>query len=224
MSPFDLKRAGVTANPGVLIGAAFGAVFVVANSGAPVPAGAGGAIKGAGVVAVLAVLWAQARTRRASTGEVVAHRPGFGRAFWLVVAGEVVIGAAGLVGLRLAGAPQQVNVAWIAVVVGAHFVALAVVWRDIGISTVGAVMAMAGLAGLAMAAAGTADVWIPTISGVVSGFALLTGSLAASVSTRGGAQYSNASTSSQHRPDRTSHHAETVNHASQATPRRPSRQ
>lgn len=59
MSRSVLTRSAATVNPGVLIGTGFGLIFLVANSGAPLPTPAGSAIKGAGCIAVLAVLWAQ---------------------------------------------------------------------------------------------------------------------------------------------------------------------
>jgi hypothetical protein len=184
MSRSRLKRSPAPVNPGVLVGAAFGFIFVAANSDAPMPAAAGAAIKGVGGVAFLAVLLAQLRPGRVGTGDV--GRPDLGRTFRVVVAAEVVVGGIGLAGLRLGGEPWQANVAWIAVVVGAHFLALAALWRDIGIFVVGAVMMMVGVAGLVMAAIGTAVAWIPSISGVVSGCTLLAGSLAASVWTPSG--------------------------------------
>lgn len=173
-------------NPGVLIGTGFGLVFLLVNSAAPLPAAVGFAVKGVGGLAVLAVLWAQWHPCRVETREVAVYRPDMGRPFRLVVAAEVVIGGAGLAGLRLGGAPWQANVAWIAAIVGAHFLALAVVWRDLGIAAVGAVMMTAGLAGLALAATSTAVAWIPAISGLTSGFALLLSSLAVSAWPRRG--------------------------------------
>lgn len=95
-----------------------------------------------------------------------------------------MIGGAGLAGLRLGGAPWQANVAWIAAMVGAHFLSLAVVWHDAGTAVVGAVMTTVGCLGLALAATQTIVVWIPSISGVISGFTLVAGSLAASISAR----------------------------------------
>lgn len=173
-------RFTVPANPGVLIGAGFGLVFLLANSGAPLPAAAGVAVKGVGGLALVAVVWAQLHQRAPGSGDIDIHRPDLGRPFRMVVAAEIVIGGAGLAGLRLGGAPWQANVAWIAAIVGAHFLALAGVWRDLGIAAVGSVMTTVGVTGLVLAVAGTALAWIPAISGLISGFALLLGCLAAS--------------------------------------------
>lgn len=181
MSPPSPKHIPVTANPGVLVGAAFGVLFLVFNSGAPLPVAVGVAVKGVAAAAAVAVLWAQLSPHRPRAGDLVAQRSGLGRPFRLVVVAEVAIGAAGLAALRSGGAHWQANVAWIAAVVGVHFLALAIIWRDLGISVVGSVMAIVGVAGLAMAAAGIAVAWIPAVSGVTSGFTLVVGSLAASI-------------------------------------------
>src|SRR3954447_6018192 len=151
MSLFDPGRQPIIANPGVLVGAGFGTIFVLGNSGAPMPPSTGAALKVACVVAALTVLLATA-LRRSHPQRFGTDQNPFGRAFRLVLAAEVLVGVAGLLSLRLAGAPDQANVAWTALVVGGHFLALAVVWQDIGIAVVGAVMATVGLTGLTLVA------------------------------------------------------------------------
>ncbi len=137
-------------------------------------------MKCVGGLLVVAVMLGQWRRRADDSGDVTLHRPDLGRAFRLVVAAEIAVGAAGLACLRLVGAPWQANVAWIAAVVGAHFLALAVVRHDSGIPIVGTVMTTVGVTVLTLAGTGTVVAWIPAISGLASGFALLFGSPAAS--------------------------------------------
>ena len=104
----------------------------------------------------------------------------YGRRFWWVVFAEVALLIAGLQVMRLTGAPTQANVAWIAFVVGLHFVALAFVWRETSIGTLGTIVLLLGAAGLAPSAT-SAMAWVPLLSGVCSGFVLLAGSLGAVV-------------------------------------------
>jgi hypothetical protein len=73
---------------------------------------------------------------------------------------------------RVFDAPEA-GVAWIAFVVGVHFIALARVWRAPHITWPGVALAVLGLAGLVMAALGASDVAIATVSGVGSGIVLL---------------------------------------------------
>lgn len=102
----------------------------------------------------------------------------YDRGFWLIVAAEVALFQAGFQVLRALDAPPQASVGWIALVVGAHFVAFARLWREPSIAAVGVIVFALGAAGLAMSnTSGVA--WAPFVSGVLSGFVLLTGCLAA---------------------------------------------
>jgi hypothetical protein len=103
-----------------------------------------------------------------------------------------VLLVAGLEVLRLASAPTQANVAWIALVVGLHFVGFAFVWKDSSIAVSGTVLFLLGVAGLALTATAARE-WVPLVSGVCSGFSLLAGSSWA------GFQYAHAE-QSHHRP------------------------
>lgn len=89
---------------------------------------------------------------------------------------ELVLLIVGLQAVRVAGAPTQANVAWIALVVGLHFIAFAFVWREASIAVPGAIVFLLGVAGLALSAT-SANEWVPLVSGVCSGFVLLVGSL-----------------------------------------------
>jgi hypothetical protein len=156
---------------GSLIGAVFGLVFVEVNAGA-LPTGIGIVVRVLGVVALLMVLVALRRPARA---EAVA-RPsdgGFGRGYWLVVAGEVI---AIMAGVRLLSGPMDTpdaGVAWVATVVGLHFVALAVVWTRRFFHVLGAVIALCGVIGLALALAGSPTAAVATVGGILPGALLL---------------------------------------------------
>jgi hypothetical protein len=151
---------------GSLIGAAFGLVYVEVNA-APLPSAAAATVRVAAAAAFAAVLarLAVGRSEPAPAG-------GFGRGYWLVVALEalgIVAGSAVLRSLELAHA----TVAWVSVVVGVHFVALAEIWRLPLFRWLGAAIAVCGGAALAAAAAGAGDALVSTAGGVVPGALLL---------------------------------------------------
>lgn len=186
MSSRTNQRFLVPARIGTIIGSAFGVVFVLVNSGAPLPSVASWALRLAGLACLVWILAPHA-TRSPSSG-----RPGrgndsrFGAAFWLVVAAEVIVGELGLFEMHSAHAPWQANVAWVATVVGAHFGFLAWIWREPGLGIVAAFLTVLGVLGLVLAATATAVVWIPAISGVTSGLVLLSGGLLTSTASRDG--------------------------------------
>jgi hypothetical protein len=101
----------------------------------------------------------------------------FARRCWLIVAGELALIGIGLGALRALGAPHQANVAWIALIVGLHFIAFRVagLWGNIVVRAAAALVAF-GLAGLGLAAASEAG-RTSFVSGVLSGFVLLSGSI-----------------------------------------------
>ncbi|MBB5965669.1 hypothetical protein [Planomonospora venezuelensis] len=172
---------------GMLIGAVFGTVFVVVNANSPLDATAGAILRGAAVLGLagVVVMWFLA-VRRIKTGAVRAAGPDttgpgaagrfFGLRYAFIVAAEAVLLFGGIAVLRVWERPEQTNVAWIAFVVGVHFVALAPVWGQRSILVVGVVLALLGTAGLIMAAT-SAVAWVPFVSGVLSGAVLLAGSL-----------------------------------------------
>ncbi|WP_106402260.1 hypothetical protein [Actinocorallia populi] len=158
---------------GLVIGATFGLVWVEVNAGAaPSPVDLVLRVLGALVFAgILAALW-RARGPRPAGG---AQRPGFGRGFWLVVAVEAIAFFGGNLLLNgPLGLPEGV-VAWIAVVVGVHFVALARVWGERSVGWVGGGVALLGAVGLGMAVAGVSDDGIALTAGVGTGIVLLGG-------------------------------------------------
>lgn len=159
---------------GLLIGAAFGTTFVLANAGEPLPATAGIALRTAAILCLAAVVVAAFRTNRPGNRE---GRPGwFGPKFGLVVTAEFALIFGGIALLRAWDAPQECNVAWIALIVGLHFIALAPVWKEPAIAVPGVLLTGLGTTGLVMAAMSQVD-WVPFVSGALSGAVLLGGSL-----------------------------------------------
>ncbi|MFC4060060.1 hypothetical protein ACFOWE_17275 [Planomonospora corallina] len=98
--------------------------------------------------------------------------------YLVIVAIEVVLLFGGIAALRVLERPEETNVAWIALIVGVHFVALGPVWKNRSIMLPGAVLTVLGLAGLAMTFT-SALPWVPFVSGVLSGATLLAGCLTA---------------------------------------------
>lgn len=155
---------------GSLIGGVFGLVFVLVNT-ASVPTGFAVLLRVLGVVAFVAVLVAAGRTGRSM---VAPHASGgFGREYWLVVAAEVLAIALGLALLNGPLDTPQAAVAWISFVVGAHFLALAVVWKQSLFHWLGAALLLCGALGLVLAATGSDTSAIDLMGGVLPGAILL---------------------------------------------------
>ncbi|MFD3687113.1 hypothetical protein ACFWTE_20115 [Nocardiopsis sp. NPDC058631] len=161
---------------GFLVGAGFGLAFVLANSGpplAPTVALVLRVLAVAALVAVIALVVAIGR-KPAAEPDPDAPRMRFGVFFGVVLVIEAVALFGGIQVLRMLDAPMQANVAWIALVVGLHFLPLARHWRSRSFVFVAAYMSVLGLAGLVMAFAGYPE-WVPFVSGVVTGAGMLTG-------------------------------------------------
>lgn len=171
---------------GILVGATGGLVFVFANAHSPLDAAASVTLRILAATILIALVALGVFVRHSSHDRDAPERRDvkqqesswFGRGFWLIVAGEFVLFQAGFQLLRVSGSPPESRVAWIAVVVGVHFVAFARLWREPSLALLGAILTVLGIAGLAMSSTSAVD-WAPFVSGVVSGFVLLTGSLAA---------------------------------------------
>ncbi len=162
---------------GLLIGAVFGAVFVVVNAQSPLNPVAVILLKVAACLAaagVLAMWFVSARRERSADG---VQQNMFSRGYLVVVAAEVILLFGGIRMLAIWGRPEEGNVAWVALVVGVHFIALAPIWKEWGIAVPGVLLTVLGAAGLVLAST-TAVVWVPFVSGVLSGVVLLTGSVA----------------------------------------------
>ena len=175
-SPASAAPASTPAAPGQrlgsLIGGIFGLIYVEANAGALPDPGAPALQIAAGVAfAGLVALLALARGSRPPVSPEAGD--GFGRRYWLVVAGEVAAIFAGFVVLHgPAGLPNAV-VAWVSVVVGVHFLVLAAIWRLRLFRYLGAAIALCGVAGLTAAGAGAPAAVIATVGGVLPGVLLL---------------------------------------------------
>ena len=181
MTPPSVHRQTALA---CLIGGGFGLDFVLPNAGAPLARAAAEVLR-VGSVALFAALllsialnWRRSRRARRSPGASAGRgRNLFGAGYWLVVVAEVALIAGGRAAVAALHGPQQLDVAWTALVVGLHFVAFAAfgVWGG-AVRTLGLTLATLGATGVALSLT-PAVVWVPLTSGVTSGFALLVGSL-----------------------------------------------
>jgi hypothetical protein len=153
---------------GLLIGLVFGLIFVEVNSGdVAYPWSFGLQVAGVMIAVILFVglLW-----RRRWVDQAAQAEGRFDRRYWVVVA--LLVGLVIINGVLDAG---RFAVAWIAVVVGVHFFGLGRIWRDRALYGAGAVLALLGLAGLVIGAAGGSAAAIALVSGVGSGAALFLG-------------------------------------------------
>lgn len=156
---------------GLLIGSVLGLVFVLVNSGT-LPTAIGTVARVLGTVAFLLILVALRRPSR-STAAARPGSGGFGAGYWFVVALEVV---AIVVGVRVLGGPldtPDAGVSWVSLVVGLHFVALAVVWTEPVFHWLGGSMAICGVLGLTLAFAGAPQSAVGGFGGVLPGALLL---------------------------------------------------
>lgn len=156
---------------GSLIGAVGGLVFIQANAGA-FPAGVELGLRVAGAVAFVAVLAALPRVNRPAPTDT--RSPGaLGRGYGVIVAAELL----GIfVGLRVLNGPldtPQATPAWIAFVVGTHFVALALLLREAAFSRLGYAITACGAAALLAAFLGAPDSVIAALAGILPGALLL---------------------------------------------------
>src|SRR5262249_27780105 len=65
------------------------------------------------------------------------------------------------------------TIGWVSIVVGVHFIALAVVWRVSLFRPLGIAIALCGAAAIAVAAGGAGDGWIAAVGGGIPGGVLL---------------------------------------------------
>ncbi len=157
---------------GSFIGVAFGLIYVEVNAGV-LAAPAATAVRIAGAVAFAGLLALLAVRRGSAAPATAAARGGFGPRYWLVVAAEVAAIAAGSALLNGPFDQPRAVVAWVSVVVGVHFAALAAAWRVSLFRWLGAAIALAGVAGLAAAGFGASSAVIATVGGVLPGALLL---------------------------------------------------
>lgn len=148
-------------------------LFVLINAHEPLDAAVGLALRIVAVIALAVLIVLAILASRHPHGRFdQANQFYNARWFWLIVAVEVVLLAAGIAVLRVLDARDEANVAWIALVVGVHLVAFLAVWRERSIVVAGVILAALGIAGLAMAGTSAVE-WTPLVSGVFSGETLL---------------------------------------------------
>jgi len=160
----DPVTSGRTAR---LIGSVFGLVFIMVNAGM---AGSpwSWVFRGAGVVAATGVGWALAR--RPETD--LEPRTAAVRVYWWCVVAEVV---ALFAGTRLldANGHGEYGVAWVAFVVGLHFLPFSWAWRHPEFRWLGIALMTLATIGAVLGVIGAGDASIALVAGVGSGFVLL---------------------------------------------------
>jgi hypothetical protein len=167
---------------GSLLGAVGGLAFIQAGAGA-LPADVEIAARGAGLLAFLLVLRALHQRQGAASGAGRSPRA-LSRGYGIVVGAEV-LGI--VVGLRLLNGPvdtPQAAPAWIAFVVGTHFVALALLLRQPGLTWLGHGVTACGAAGLTAAFLGGSDPLLAVVAGLAPGALLLAAAGRAAVRSR----------------------------------------
>lgn len=172
-----MAAVGLRQRLGLTIGTTFGLVFVLVNAGAlpspwPLVLRVAGLLAFAGVQLVIHT----SPPRPATDGGAA----GFTRGYWAVVAVEVVALVVGVQVLARVFDGPEAGVAWVSLVVGLHFFALAVVWRERSLHVLAAALSACGASGLLLAAAGAGEPAVATVGGVLPGFVLLSGGWAAS--------------------------------------------
>lgn len=162
---------------GSQIAGVFGTVFVSINS-AGLPAAVRTVLIVVAGAALIAIIVLSVRVYRRGPGPDPKPGPGeetrrspFGWKYWVVVAIEAVALFGGTRILGGLGHPE-LGVAWVAVVVGTHFFALARIFGLARFHLLGALITACGLAGFVLRLVGEVAP-IAVISGVVSGFVLL---------------------------------------------------
>lgn len=129
-------------------------------------------MRAAGAIAAAALFVGIGRARRAGALADPACGAGFDRRYWLVVAAEAAALVAGMVMINQVFAAHELTVAWIAVVVGVHYLGLAALWEVRAFVVVGVELALLGAAGFALHAGGASNVAVAAVSGIGSGVAL----------------------------------------------------
>ncbi|CAM3425655.1 hypothetical protein [Stackebrandtia soli] len=162
---------------GTLIGAVFGTVFIFVNAGDPLPVAVAMALQIlAGIGLVVVIVGGIAAHRRTGDAPTRSAPPMFGGRYWIVVVLEAVAILGGAALLKELGAPVEATVAWVALVVGVHFIPLASVWKEASMLIPAYALTVLGAAGIIMAFTSAAP-WTPIVAGVASGVVLLGGCL-----------------------------------------------
>jgi hypothetical protein len=157
---------------GSLVGTVFGLVFVEVNSGG-LPGDWPLIVRIAGAVVALGLLAGIVRTARRAPGAGDQDHRGFAdRRYWTIVGIEGIALMGGLFVLNAVFGRPEFAVAWIAVVVGVHFVGLAKLWHMDLYLVLGGVMTALGVLGFVIGATGGSAGTVGVVSGVGSGVAL----------------------------------------------------
>ena len=180
------RRPADGAEIGALIGAGFGLLFLIINTGQFSTLGRTlvitvGVLAFAGI-AIFAIrgLMQGGRAGRGESGKGSRREPPLGSAYWIIVLIEAVLLFAGTRLLAGLGHPE-LGVAWVAVVVGTHFYALGRVFGLDRFHVLATVVTLCGIGGF-IAFFAAAPAFIPVVSGVIAGFVLLTFAMWALVS------------------------------------------
>jgi hypothetical protein len=158
---------------GCIIAAAFGIAWTVSGASG-LPGAAQGAVVAVGIVTGVIIIGRAVRLRRTAPEPTASMFTS--RRYRLVVAAEAVAIAAGLAGLAVAGAREYIA-AWVAIVVGAHFLAFG---RFISAFyyPLGAIVTAGGIAGIMVGVAGGSASAVAATAGLTAAASLLAGSAA----------------------------------------------
>ncbi len=149
------------------IGAGFGLVFVLVNAGV-IGSPWSWLLRALGVLVFLTVI----KLAWSRDDVVIQPRPAALRVYWTCVILEVVALALGTRFLADQDRPEY-GVAWVAVVVGFHFLPFAWAFRTPSFLPLGLVLMALGVAGAALGPAGAGATAIAWCAGIGSGFVLL---------------------------------------------------
>ena len=152
----------------IYITTVFGLVFVMANA-AYLPSMAAFVVRVLGVLAAVGLLLATPKPDRPDHPGI-----GFSRDFWLIDAGEVIVGLGGIVLLNSVLGIHDVSIAWISLVVGVHFFGLYAIWGFPIMIWVGTAITLCGVAGLVAAGMDLSAAAIAVVAGLVPGVVLFT--------------------------------------------------
>ena len=150
----------------IFISGIFGLVYIVANA-AYLPSTAALVVRTVGVLAAVGLLFATPRPDLPDPPGT-----GFSRDYWLIVAGEVIVGVGGLVILNSVLGIHDASIAWISLVVGVHFFGFYVIWGFPIMIWVGTAITLCGAAGLVAAGMDLSAAAIAVVAGLVPGVVL----------------------------------------------------
>lgn len=151
-----------------LVGACFGLVFVLVNTSA-VPTPWSWVLRALGLAGAVVVLL---RLRSPTRASVLEPRTSAIRVYWTSVLVEAVALVAGT-RLLAASGHGQYGVAWVAFVVGVHFLPFAWAFRLPAFLPLGVALMILAAAGAALGLLGAGEAWVAAVAGVGAGLALL---------------------------------------------------